>query len=567
MIRPFRECGTAAEVRYGRRKAPGFCPAPWIGMGLFRKDDYFNQEYRLNEESVDRIAEKIEEYLRGLEQERANILRIRLSMEEALLRWMQHFGKEATVKLELGRTWGRPTITLSLRGDSWDFMSTREDDLGQWADTLLSSMGLIPRFSYQNGANRFQIRLKRVRRNPALDLLIAVLLGLLFGAAGRLLLPDPVRDVLLQTILDPVLDAFLRILNAVSGPVIFLSVIAAICSAGSVSAMNRSGTRMITRFLLLSLLCGLVTITASSLAFRTGMAFEHMDRASISGLLDLFLQIIPSDALSPFINGNSPQLLLIALLLAYALLTVGPQADGLVALMGQADTIGLTIADWVSRLSPFFITVLLILGIWDGSARMLVGLWQPLAIFLVISFGALAAALLRTGGWNAAGARKLFGKMKDSFRIALRTASVDAAFGASQNCCERRLGISRKLCAYGMPLGLVIYMPSSIIAAMTIVMYTADCYQVEVTGIWLLTAMLLTVALIVATPPVAGVSLLTYAAIFSQLGIPVQALTVALVADILFGFAAAAVNQALLQLELVGEADRLGMLDRGLLRK
>ena len=80
-------------------------------------------------------------------------------------------------------------------------------------------------------------------------------------------------------------------------------------------------------------------------------------------------------------------------------------------------------------------------------------------------------------------------------------------------------------------------------------------------------ALFLTVTLLAATPPVAGVGLLTYAVIFTRLGIPTDALTAAMVADILFGFGVSAVNQAILQLELVLEADQLSTLNYDMLRK
>ena len=70
-----------------------------------------------------------------------------------------------------------------------------------------------------------------------------------------------------------------------------------------------------------------------------------------------------------------------------------------------------------------------------------------------------------------------------------------------------------------------------------------------------------------AGPPLPGVDLLSYAAIFNTLGIPDAALTGVIVADILFGFLVAAVDQAMLQLELVMEAKRQGQLNENILRK
>jgi Na+/H+-dicarboxylate symporter len=157
--------------------------------------------------------------------------------------------------------------------------------------------------------------------------------------------------------------------------------------------------------------------------------------------------------------------------------------------------------------------------------------------------------------------------MKSSVLIALTHASVDAAYGANQLCCEKRLGISRKLTDYGLPLGLVTYMPAGTVATTLFSLYAAQCYGVSASLIWYAAAVLLTVSLIVATPPMPGIGLLAYAAIFSRMGIPDNALTFAMAADIIFGFAVSALNQAMLQLELILEADRLELLDREVLKR
>ena len=54
---------------------------------------------------------------------------------------------------------------------------------------------------------------------------------------------------------------------------------------------------------------------------------------------------------------------------------------------------------------------------------------------------------------------------------------------------------------------------------------------------------------------------------FAKLDIPTRALTLVLAGDILIGFVTNPVNQALLQLELVFEADRLDVLSDKVLRQ
>ena len=80
-------------------------------------------------------------------------------------------------------------------------------------------------------------------------------------------------------------------------------------------------------------------------------------------------------------------------------------------------------------------------------------------------------------------------------------------------------------------------------------------------------ALFLAVTLGAAGPPTAGIGILTYTVMFSKLGIPTQALTLVLAGDILMGFVIYPVNQALLQLELVFEADKLDVLNHKILRK
>ena len=526
----------------------------------------FTNTYTLNNENIDIIADHIREYLKGLELERSNIIRIRLMMEEALLRWQEHFGDQCSVKLSLDVRLRRPTVTLELAGESFDPLSGG-DELGIWANTLLSSIGLQPRYSYQRGVNIVQLKLKRPRLSPALTLLVSVVMGLLLGLMGEYLLPESTQTAILQTILDPVQQVFFRILNAVAGPVIFLSVLGAVCSIGSVADLGKSGRGMIRRFLLLSLIAALISAALSELIFAPEFNVSMLDGTQFNGALDFFLQFVPPDVLTPFITGDSPQLIIVALILGYALLAAGSQVGGLVGIVEQANTVALIIAEWVSRLTPFFVTLLLILALWNGSLGTMLGLWQPLLIFLAVSAVFLLQRMLTVSARHKVSLRKMADKMKESFWIAFRNASVDASFGACQLCCERRLGVSNRLMGYGLPLGLVIYMPAMTVAYMALTVYIATSLGVAVSPLWYIMAILLNVTLLAATPPVAGVGLLTFAVLFARLGIPNEALMVGMVADIIFGFAITALDQAMLQVELILEADRLGELNEAVLRK
>ena len=51
----------------------------------------------LNPGTVDAVALQVERFGDDLKMERSNLLRTRLSVEEILLRWMEHFGEENAI--------------------------------------------------------------------------------------------------------------------------------------------------------------------------------------------------------------------------------------------------------------------------------------------------------------------------------------------------------------------------------------------------------------------------------------------------------------------------------------
>ena len=519
----------------------------------------------LTAQTIDHVAEQVEGFLYELNMERTNVLRIRLSLEEALLRWQEHFGEEAEVRFTAGRRLFRPFIALELAGESCDPLAADDEGLSVWSQDLLAGIGLIPNYSYQRGVNLLQIRLRRPRIDPALALLAAVAIGLLIGFLGLLFFPDDLRLTMLRTVLDPIQNAFFRILNAAAGPMLFFTVLVAVCGMGSL--VGRDGKRMVLRFLVVSVLMTVTALIVSHLAFSLRYEPAHLSDNEFSGMLDFFLQLFPHDLLSPFINGDSPQLILIALILGNALLILGAQAGGLVKLAEQANVVVLLIADWVGRLCPFFIAILLILGIWNGTLEGMQDIWMPLLLALLLILAALAGCLLWVSLRKKVPFSLLTAKVRESFVVAFRAASVDTAFGLNQACCEKRLGISPKFTSYSLPLGLVLYMPASTMATMVFTMYAAMHFGITTSAPWCVMALFVTVALMVASPPLGGVGLLAYAAIFSRLGIPAEGLTIALVAELLFSFICAAANQLMLQMELVLQADRMDMLDRERLRK
>ena len=184
-----------------------------------------NREYLLGYSAVDEISDVVQDFLKKLNMESRNILRIRLSLEQILLDMREHFGDGTPCRLQMGSQWKRPYITLEIKRERYNPLEEgqEQDEFGDWSKNLLANMGLTPVHIYQKGKNLIVLKMKKARVNPLVQLFLAIVSGLAFGILGQFL-PDGIRSTAVDSVLTPVFEVFLGILSTIAGPMIFLSV-------------------------------------------------------------------------------------------------------------------------------------------------------------------------------------------------------------------------------------------------------------------------------------------------------------------------------------------------------
>ena len=133
-------------------------------------------------------------------------------------------------------------------------------------------------------------------------------------------------------------------------------------------------------------------------------------------------------------------------------------------------------------------------------------------------------------------------------------------------CSTKRLGIDNKIAGFGVPLGFVMFKPTTAIYYLLLSFYFAGVYGLSCNIGWIITAVFLAVLISMATPPIPGGSAAAYTMLFLQLGIPAEALSVALAVDILFDFFMTAGDMFVIPLCLTDFSAGVGKLDTDTLR-
>lgn len=193
--------------------------------------------------------------------------------------------------------------------------------------------------------------------------------------------------------------------------------------------------------------------------------------------------------------------------------------------------------------------------------------WKPVVVFVVAM---LLLSLLMTA-YAAARTRisplLLLKKGLPTGVIAVTTASSVAAFGSCTFTCEQKLGVDKRMTSFGVPLGVVMFPPGTAMYFLIICIYMAETYAIQCSPVWFLLAVFTSTVLAIAAPPIPSGTLTCYTILFSQLGLPEEALAVALALDVLFDFMATGVNMYTLQMELLIQARRMKMPNLNILQK
>lgn len=525
------------------------------------------RSFILSAAGIDSISEDIDRFLGGIGTERQNRIRIRLTIEEALLRIWQKFGDMELVKVTAGIKFGKPSIRILHEGNAFNpFIRT---DIGKddWSSGLLTSAGLSPDYSYSHGRNNIKINLGRLSLNPLITVLAAIAFGLLTGIIAITALSSLDIRFVSREILLPVYDLWNNILFSVSAPAMLLIVTSTMLNTREVSEQGGNTGRITGRYFGAMLLAGMFTIGANYIVRSDAFSSGVFTKYTISGILKSLFSVIPVNLLEPFRDFNTAQLIMMGMVFAYAIMAVGQQASGLASIIQQLNMIAMQLAQWIAGFMPVFTVFLTAKLVLDNNAVLLAGLLIIMPFAMAVSVLYILLAMLFVSRQTGAGPGILLKKLVPSLLQTLKTGQVADSYALAENCCIKELGIRKVFTQRMMPAGLVLYMPVSMIGMVSFVIFAAYSGGIPITPFWLIRAIIFALILLVAAPPIPGVNLLSYVVIIDQLGIGMEYVIAAVIFDIIFDLFAAAANQMMLQMDLMMQADGYGMLDRKILLK
>ena len=380
------------------------------------------QDYTLTNHDIDVACHEVETFCERANGEKRDILRIRLAVEEILLKYQEAFGIKGTFQFQCRKRINRLYVSFSIPGERNDVVHTDGGEESAILKGVLSGMGEIPFLRY-----------------------------------GKQLSTGKTVNFLSEEMITPVFDTFMGLLSAFASPLIFLSVAGGIYNIGDIATLGKVGKRMISRFLWMTLI--FTTVFGIAILPLFPLTGSGSSSFRLSELLEMVLGIVPDNFFTPFLEGNPLQIIFLAALAGTAMLILGNRAAIVSLFLEQANAIILLIMENISAFVPVFIFGSLFNMILGKNFSVLLKAYKVLPVMLLgdVFLMAVYTGLVRIR--KKVSTAVFLKKVFPVFLIGLTTASSAAAFLENRKVCEEKLGIDKKIVNIGVPLGQVVFMP------------------------------------------------------------------------------------------------------------
>lgn len=516
--------------------------------------------FPLTNEGIDAASIHINTLLQDV-MGRREILRIRLAAEDVLNLWRNTPGSADLCTVQYCVRPGQRSIRVSAAGPGVNpNTDCMENELDAAGNVILESLGLSPMYHYIKGVNQVDFQVPGKKVNQLSWVALAGMLAIIFGLLTAHL-PLNTQRFLTEQLSVPMLKILLGLLTGVAMPMIFLSICTGILGIGNVAALGRIGKKFLLRFLGLTFVVSALSVAAVVWLFPFSSE-GGTGAGGFQAVFNLVLQMIPTNLVSPFLEGNALQLILLGMSFGIVLLILGERAEVLSNVMRQADDMVSLLMRGINRLIPLFV-FLTFFGLTVSSDASKLGGAVKLLILVVVLCLLLALVFTIVVCVHChVSMGTLLRKTLPAFLVAFSTASSAASFPLRLEICEKHLGIAGQAARFSVSLAQTLFKPTGCIIYSVSALCVATAYDLPITPLWLMLLVLVSAVLTIATPPVAGGTNMAYSALFLQLGIPAEGMVLVLAAEPILDFLLTAVNSHVQVMLVVLTADNLKLLER-----
>ena len=382
---------------------------------------------------------------------------------------------------------------------------------------------------------------------------IALLLGAVFGIVLCYLIPDSKvkNDVIVEGILYVIGQGFIRLMKMLVVPLVFCSLVCGSMAIGDTKKLGNVGGKTLAFYLVTTAVAVAVALGIGTL-LRPGIGLDmskiqvnasDIETMESASLAQTILNIIPDNPFKALANGEMLQVIVFALFVGIILAKLGERVEVVSNFFAQFNDIMMEMTNMVMMAAPIGVYCLIArtfsnIGFsgFIPMAKYMLCVLGALAIHCLGSYSALMAIFTRLNPYKFI--RKYFPVMSFAFSTATSNATIPLAI----ETLDEKIGVSKKISSFTIPLGATINMDGTAIMQGVAVCFAAQAFGIALTPTDYLTVIATATLASIGTAGVPSVGLITLSMVFASVGLPVEAIAMIMGIDRILDMARTMVN-------------------------
>lgn len=380
---------------------------------------------------------------------------------------------------------------------------------------------------------------------------IALLTGAIFGILIHYFIPEGYfRDtILINGILYVLGNGFIRLMQMLVVPLVFCSLVCGAMAIGDTKTLGTVGVKTIIFYLITTALAVCLALSVASL-INPGLGMHEtvsdtsaaVETTTIN-FADTLLNIIPKNIFNSLANGDMLPVIVFALFTGILLASMGNRVSTVANFFSQFNDIMMEMTTAVMKVAPVGVFCLIaktFAGIgFDAFVPMLKYMGSvilALALQCFVVYQVLLFLFTRLNPFRFI--RKFFPVMTFAFS----TSTSNATIPLSIDTLFKKIGVSKRISSFTIPLGATINMDGTSIMQGVAVIFIAQAYGIDLTPSALATVVATATVASIGTAGVPSVGLVTLSMVLTSVGLPTEGIALIMGIDRILDMLRTAVN-------------------------
>ena len=387
-----------------------------------------------------------------------------------------------------------------------------------------------------------------------MKLYLKIFIGLILGIGFGLIAPDFVQYV------EFIGKIFIRLITMVVVPLVFLSLVLGSASLGNIKQLGRIGVKTFLYYTATTAVAiaiglflanvlepgvGMNDVARQELLVNfEGLAKDKISSAKENSIIDLVVNIIPTNPIAAMANNDMMGLIFFSLSLGVALTYIpGEKTKSVLNALQVLNDAVVELVNLIMKFAPYGVFALMASVVSKFGVDILLTLVKYSFVVLLglithifVTYGISVKVLGKMNPFS------FFKNMKEVMLLAFSTSSSNATLPLNMQNCKEQFGIPTHVSSFVLPLGATINMDGTALYQGVAAVFIAQVYAIDLTLGDQLTILLTATMASIGAAGIPGAGLITLTIILQTIGIPVEGIALILGVDRILDMCRTVVN-------------------------